>query len=299
MAPERHPRRVVFLGTPEAAVPSLHALAAGDFEVALVISQPDRRRGRGGAYSASPVKAAALDLNLKVSDTVEDVVGAASDLGVVVAYGEILRPYVLDAVPMVNVHFSLLPRWRGAAPVERALLAGDARTGVCVMEVVEALDAGGVHACQEVAIGPTTTAADLRAELAQVGADLLVRSLRAGLGRPTPQDGEVTYARKINAGELRLDWSRPAQELDRVVRVGGAWTTFRGRRLRVGRAVLHSGVAVAGPVGRLVVGDGAVRVVAEDGMLELLEVQPEGRALQSASAWVNGAHLTTEDGLGW
>lgn len=289
---------MAFLGTPSAAVPTLRALVHGGFEVALVVSQPDRRRGRGRAVSPSPVKAAALDLELSVSDRVDDVMDVGAELGVVVAYGEILRPRILDALRMVNVHFSLLPRWRGAAPVERALLAGDGRTGVCVMEVVEALDAGGVHACEEVAIGPSSTAADVRAELADVGADLLVRTLGAGLTEPMPQEGEVTYAKKIEAAELRLDWSRPGEELDRLVRVGGAWTTFRGRRLAVWRAHPVPDEEPTGPPGGLARADGQIRIATGAGALVLDEVQPEGRTRQSAWAWVNGAHLAPDERLG-
>ena len=151
----------------------------------------------------------------------------------VVAYGRIIKPHVLAALPMVNVHFSLLPRWRGAAPVERALLAGDDVTGVCIMAVEEGLDTGGVYARREVAIGPTTTADDLRRELVAAGTELLLDVLAHPLGEPEPQRGEVTYAEKLSPDDLALDWTRPADQLDRVVRVGGAWTTFRRRRLKV------------------------------------------------------------------
>lgn len=296
--PPRHPRRVAFLGTPDAAVPSLRALAASELEVALVVSRPDRRRGRGGATSPSPVKAAALELGLPVTDQVDEVAAAEVDLGVVVAYGRILRADLLDAVPMVNVHFSLLPRWRGAAPVERALLAGDPRTGVCVMEVVEALDEGGVHARAEVPIGPEATAAGLRAELADLGAELMVRTLTSGLGRPEPQEGEATYAAKITPDDLRLDWTRPAPELDRVVRVGGAWTTFRDARLRVWAATPTGGDAAAAGPGSVAVVDGAVVAATGAGALVLDEVQPEGRARQAARDWANGARLAPDDRLG-
>ncbi|QYG93078.1 methionyl-tRNA formyltransferase [Iamia sp. SCSIO 61187] len=295
--PPRHPRRLVFLGTPAASVPALRALVAAGFDIVLVISQPDRRRGRGGATSPSPVKAAALELGLAVTDRVEDAAAAGADLGVVVAYGEILRADLLAALPMVNIHFSLLPRWRGAAPVERALLAGDETTGVCIMEVVEALDAGGVHAVAEIPIGPDATAAELREELSEVGARLLVETLTAGLGEPTPQDGEPTYAKKIRPGDLFLDWSRPAAELHRVVRVGGAWTTFRGARLRVWEAHVDRAASGAEP-GAVRLVDGAVVVAAGDGHLVLDEVQPEGRGRVLGPAWANGARLADDEVLG-
>ncbi len=296
--PPHRPRRLAFLGTPEAAVPSLRALVAAGFDVALVVSQPDRRRGRGQATSPTPVKVAALELGLPVTDRTDDVLEAGVELGVVVAYGEILRASVLDAVPMVNVHFSLLPAWRGAAPVERALLAGEATTGVCVMEVVEALDAGGVHARAEVPITSTSTAGGLRAQLADVGAEVLVRTLEEGLGRPEPQVGEPTYAKKITSEDLHLDWTRPAVELDRVVRVGGAWTTFRDKRLRIWSAAGAEGDAAAVEPGLVDVTDGDVVVAAGTGGLVLREVQPEGKARQPAADWANGARLTPDDRLG-
>jgi methionyl-tRNA formyltransferase len=265
----------VFLGTPEMAVPPLRALVDAGFDVALVVSRADRRRGRGGAVSPSPVKAAALELGIPVTDSVDDALSVGADLGVVVAFGRIIKPHVLAALPMVNLHFSLLPRWRGAAPVERALLAGDAVTGVCVMDVEEGLDTGGTYACVEVPIGPGTTADELRSELVEVGARLLVDTLQAGLGEPAPQTGEPTYAAKVDPAELEIDWRRPSAEIDRLVRLGGAWTTFAGRRLKVWR----------------VAADGPVRVPTGDGELALVEVQPEGRARMDAGAWARGARV--------
>jgi methionyl-tRNA formyltransferase len=244
------------------------------------------------------VKAAALELGLAVTDQVDDARAVAADLGVVVAYGEILRADLLAALPMVNIHFSLLPRWRGAAPVERALLAGDDRTGVCIMEVVEALDAGGVHAVAEIPIGPDATAAELREELAELGARLLVETLEAGLGDPVPQEGEPTYAKKISAVDLRLDWVRPAVDLHRVVRVGGAWTSFRGRRLRITDAHVRPDDGRVVAAGTLRVADGTVAVATGDGELVLDEVQPEGKGRVLATAWANGARLGPGDVLG-
>ncbi len=282
--------RLVYLGSPEAAVPPLEALVAAGHDVVLVVSMPDRRRGRGGATSPTPVKAAAVALGLPVTDQLDDVLGVHADLGVVVAYGRILGPDLLAHLPMVNLHFSLLPRWRGAAPVERGLLAGDDRTGVCVMAVEEGLDTGGVYARAELPVGPTDTAAGLRAELARTGADLLVRTLADGLGEPEPQPAEgVTTARKITAEDLRVDWAAPAVLAGRQVRVGGAWTTFGGRRLKVLAAEVLAEVppdlAAAGPgtVGR----DAVVRC--GEGALRLVEVGPEGRRAMGAADWARGA----------
>ena len=243
------------------------------------------------------MKAAAGELGLPVTDRVDDVIGAAAELGVVVAYGRLIRPHVLAAVPMVNVHFSLLPRWRGAAPVERAILAGDDRTGVCIMALEEGLDTGPVYACEEVAIGPEESADELRDRLAALGTDLLIRLLSTGLPEPRPQEGEMTYAAKLEPAEHHLDWSRPAVELHRVVRLGDAWTLFRGKRLKVVRAR----VAPPGASPRLAPGEVEVDrmlVGTGDGAIELVEVQPEGRAPQAATAWRNGARLRPGERMG-
>lgn len=290
-----HPRRLVFLGTPAMAVPPLEALVGHGFDVALAVSRADKRRGRGGGLTPSPVKAAALALGVPVSHRVDDSLAVGADLGVVVAFGQIVRRPVLEVLPMVNLHFSLLPRWRGAAPVERALLAGDTVTGVCLMQLEEGLDTGPVFARAEVPIGPRTTAAELRAELVRVGTDLLVTQLAAGLRQPVPQEGEATYAAKVDPAELAIDWDRPAAELDRLVRVGGAYTTFRGQRLKVLAArPLPPETGATGVPGVL---DGP-RVTTGAGRLELLTVQPEGKAAMGVAAWRNGARLAEGERLG-
>jgi methionyl-tRNA formyltransferase len=279
--------RLAFLGSPPAAVPTLRALLDAGHDVALVVSGPDKRRGRGGARTPTPVKAAALEAGLPVTDRLEDVVDAGVELGVVVAYGRIIPASLLERVPMVNLHFSLLPRWRGAAPVERAILAGDDRTGVCVMDVAEGLDTGDVHAVAEVPIDDEITADALTDQLAELGARLLVDTLATGLDHGRPQSDEgVTYAHKITNEDRHLDWTQPAEQLRRVVRIGGAWTTFRGERLKV-----HA-VAPA-PAGERVPAPGVVQgavVGCGDGRaLQLVTVQPQGRAAMDAAAWANGA----------
>jgi methionyl-tRNA formyltransferase len=276
-----HPRRLVFLGTPDFAVPPLRALVDAGFDVALVVSRADARRGRGGHATPSPVKAAALELGLPATDRVDDVLDAGADLGVVVAFGRLIKPHVLAELPMVNIHFSLLPRWRGAAPVERAILAGDDRTGVDLMVVEEGLDTGGVYDRAEVAIGPDDTVDELRTRLTEAGTRLLVDNLTRGLGPPRAQQGEATYAHKIDPAELHIDWTQPAIAVHRLVRIGGAWTTFHGKRLKVWRTALD-------PVA------GTVAVPAGDGPLHLLEVQPEGKPRMPAAAWANGARWTGE-----
>lgn len=275
-------RRVAYLGTPELAVPPLTALVEAGFEVPLVVSRADTRRGRGGAHQPSPVKAAALALGLTVTDDLADLAGVDVDLGVVVAYGRIIPASVLDRLAMVNLHFSLLPRWRGAAPVERAILAGDPTTGVCLMAVEEGLDTGAVYRRDEVAIDPDESLDELRARLVDIGVAQLLDGLTNGLGEPEPQQGEPIHAPKITPEERRIDWTEGADEIHRRVRVGGAWTTFRDKRLKIHRTRTVEG---AGPPGSI---DGT-RVFASDGALELVEVQPEGRGRQDATSWRNGA----------
>ena len=231
----KHPpqtiRRIAYLGTPELAVPPLLALHEAGFEIPLVVSRADKRRGRGSGVSPSPVKAAALDLGIPVTTDVDAVLDVDADLGVVVAFGRLIKPHILDRLAMVNLHFSLLPRWRGAAPVERAILAGDEVTGVCVMALAEELDTGDVYRVEHVPIGDEQSLDELRAELVDVGTRLLVSALQDGLGVPTPQEGVPVYAAKIDRGELELDWNRAAVELNRIIRLGDAWTTDDGKRL--------------------------------------------------------------------
>jgi methionyl-tRNA formyltransferase len=262
--------------------------------VALVVSRADRRRGRKEEVTPSPVKAAAIELGLPVSERVDDVLDTGAELGVVVAFGRIIKPHVLERVPMINLHFSLLPRWRGAAPVERAILAGDTETGVCVMDVEEGLDTGGVYRCERLEIGSEETAAQLRERLVDAGTRMLVEvlgSLPDGLGVPQPQRGEPTYADKVTPEDLHLDWSRPAIELARLPRAGKAWTTFRGHRLLVLAARPSTSTAPPGVLDGVTVGTA-------DGGLELVEVQPEGRAAQPAASWRNGARPAPGERLG-
>lgn len=289
----------MFVGTPSLAVPPLLALHEAGFDIPLVVSRADARRGRRGDLEPSPVKAAALQLGIPTTDSVDDALGVGADLGVVVAFGRLIKPHVLDALPMVNTHFSLLPRWRGAAPVERALLAGDDVTGVCLMALDEGLDTGAVYEEARVTIEPDDTLDSLRTRLVQVGTEVLVRRLTEGLGEPVPQEGEPTYAEKITPAELCIDWSRPAAEVGRLVRLGGAWTTFRGKRLKVHSTLVAQAPAsddveaplAPGEVRGLTVGTG-------DGALDLVEVQPEGKGRQPAAAWRNGAQPAPGERLG-
>jgi len=288
--------RLAFLGSPPAAVVALEALVGAGHDVALVVSRRDTRRGRGPVPGPSPVKRAALDLGLAVTDRLDEVAAVGAELGVVVAYGRIVPGPVLEALPMVNVHFSLLPRWRGAAPVERAILAGDAETGVCLMRLEAGLDTGPVLGVERVAIEPGEHARTLTARLARTGAALLTAALAGGvdgLGPGEPQRGEPTYAAKIGPDELRLDWARPAAELERVVRLDRAWTTVHGERLRVLAARARPDAGDGAP-GTLL----GTAVVTGAGLLELLEVQPAGRRPTPAPAWRRGLRLEAGELLG-
>jgi len=291
--------RLAFLGSPEAAVTPLEALVRAGHDVSLVVSRRDARRGRGAGTGPSPVKRAAQRLGIEVSDRVDDVVEADVELAVVVAFGRLVPAWVLEAVPMLNMHFSLLPRWRGAAPVERAILAGDTETGVSIIRLDEGLDTGPVLAAERVAIGPHEHAGELTARLAGTGVRLLLDVLRAGpdgLPDGEPQRGEPSYAAKLDPAELRLDWGRSAIQLERVVRLDRAWTTFRGTRLRVLDARAQPGDRPGEPDDVGTIDGSAVRT--GDGRLELHTVQPAGRRAMPAAQWLRGARPAPGERLG-
>ncbi len=294
--------RLVFFGTPDAAVPALRALHAAGHDIASVVTQPDRRRGRGSEPSPSPVKVAAAELELPVltpersREVIDHVAASGAEIGVVVAFGQLLPEALLEAVPrgFLNVHFSLLPRWRGAAPVARAVLAADSETGVCIMALEAGLDTGPVYSRVVTPIGSHETAGELEARLVVLGTDLLVTTLPAiPMSVPTPQVGEPTYADKLTVEEFELDWELPATDLARMVRAGnprpGAWTNDHGKRLKVWRARALSASVDAAP--------GTVfahtRVATGEGSLELVEVQPEGKRMMAANAWLAGRREPT------
>lgn len=273
--------KIVYLGTPEMAVPPLQALHAAGHEIMLVVTRVDKKRGRGSALSPSPVKAAALELGIPVSHEPDDVLGAVADgaaLGVVVAYGRLIKPHILDEIPMINAHFSLLPRWRGAAPVERALLAGDGLTGVDIMRLEEGLDTGGIYAETVVPISRTATAAELRTELVDAACELLVKTLSEPLDvwidSAATQIGDTVYAAKFTKDEFEINWAQPIEQIDRLIRVGGAWTTFRNKRLKIHAADLV------------------------DGALVPTTVQPEGKGPMEFTAWRNGAQPNNDELFG-
>jgi methionyl-tRNA formyltransferase len=282
MTNERRP--LVFLGTPDAAATVLRALVAAGCEIHHVITRPDAKRGRGGALSPSPVKEAAIEAGLSVSHDLDWITNHADStmLGIVVAYGRIIPKDVLEIMPMINIHFSLLPRWRGAAPVERAILEGDDVTGVCIMDVEETLDTGAVYARAEMPISDVITASELTRDLSVLGAQLLVKTLNEGLGVPTPQSGEATYAAKITADDQRIDWNKSATDIVRTVRAVRAFTTVDGARLRIVEARLASEVVPNGHV------SATGCVGAGNGAVQLVTVQPEGKQAMDVDSWLRG-----------
>jgi methionyl-tRNA formyltransferase len=279
------------------AVGPLRALVAAGHDITLCITRPDRRRGRGGTVTPSPVKEAAVSLGIAVSHSIDDVAMSGADLAVVVAYGRIIPEGLLNLVPMVNLHFSLLPRWRGAAPVERAILAGDHETGVCVMRVEAGLDTGPVYARRVVPVDDEVDLPTLQRELVEVGSALLVETLArgvAGLPTPRPQQGEPTIAAKVTNEDLHLHWEESAVQLNRVVRLGRAWTSFRDHRLGIVKSRPNAEAVDQGLPGTLI----GASVVTGQGTLSLLEVQPESRSPMPAEDWLRGIRPTEGERLG-
>ncbi|ATX82546.1 methionyl-tRNA formyltransferase [Mariprofundus ferrinatatus] len=308
--------RIVFAGTPGFSVPCLEALIEADgVEVVGVVSQPDRKAGRGMKLTPSAVKQAAMDAGIDVitpdrlrdnSEALEWLRDKAPDFLVVVAFGMILpRPW-LDAASIapLNVHASLLPRWRGAAPIERSLLAGDPETGVCIMQMEEGLDTGGVYGCRKLPISETTTGSDLWFALAPLGAELLIEMLpkiAAGL-KPEPQpDAGVTYAAKISNEERIIDWSKPAAEIDRLVRCfsprPGVRTQLAGKWLKLIAGSVVTGAHNMLP-GQIVKVEGGLDIACGDKSLyRIRELQPEGKKAMAAVDFLRGAQLQKGDSL--
>jgi len=308
------PLRIVFFGTPDFAVPSLDTLLRSRHVVAGVVTQPDRPRGRGQRVSDSPVKRVALAAGVPVlqPDRLKDEAFLAglrawdADIGVVAAYGRILPAAVLEAPPLglVNVHASILPRHRGAAPVHRAVIAGDRETGVSIMRVVQALDAGGVFATAVRPISADDTSADVEHDLARLGAALLPQvldAIAAGTAAEAPQDeAAATYAHRLRKEEGLIDWRAPAVAVHNQVRGlqpwPMAWTFLDGRRLIIVRTRVASDAAGTGraPGSIVQVARDAFRVQTGSGLLDVLIVQPEGRRAMSARDFAAG-HLGAAD----
>ena len=302
--------RLIFMGTPDFAVPALDALVEAGHEVACAYTQPPRPAGRGKKDRPSPVqeRAEALGIpvrhpaSLKGAEAQAEFAALGADLAVVAAYGLILPQAVLDAPRRgcLNIHASLLPRWRGAAPIHRAVMAGDAETGVCIMRMEAGLDTGPVLLREAVPIAEGETTGEVHDSLAALGGRLIVEALaRLDDLTPEPQPEEgVTYAAKVDKAEAAVDWSRPAPEvawqINGLSPFPGAWTLHAGRRLRLLRAVAEEG---QGAPGAMLPGEG-LRVACGSGAIGVLELQPEGRGRLSAGDWLRGARLAAGERLG-
>jgi methionyl-tRNA formyltransferase len=307
--------RIVFGGTPDVAIPSLDALADSRHELVAAVTRPDAPSGRGKRLTASPVAQRAVELGIEVLKPQrprdEEFVGRltqiAPDCCPVVAYGALLPQRVLD-IPRhgwVNLHFSLLPAWRGAAPVQHAILAGDQITGATTFRIVLELDAGPIFATVTEPVRPDDTAGELLHRLSLSGARLLVDTLdgiQDGTLTPTPQpetDAQVSYASKIDVEDARIDWTQPADVVDRLVRAcapaPGAWTTFRGERFKINSARLSETVL---PPGVLEITKRSVRVGTGTRTLQLGEVQAQGKKPMTAADWARGVTFDTEPMLG-
>lgn len=305
--------RLAFMGTPEFAVKALAELVAAGHEVVCVYSQPPAPKGRGQILTPSPVHSFAESLGLPVRTpksmknpaAIAEFQALDIDACVVVAYGQILKKAVLDHPPLgcFNLHGSLLPRWRGAAPIQRAIMAGDSYTGVEVMRMSEGLDEGPIILSGRTEITIDDTSQTLHDKLAVLGASLLPVALAAierGGVQEKPQVGEPTYAKKITPEEARIDWDRPARELDFHIRglspFPGAWTTLQTARGDVRIKVLMSRLTdeQSGEVpGTLLLG--GLKVATGDGVLQLLRLQREGKSAQDAQDFLNGIGLTPGD----
>jgi len=296
--------RIVFMGTPDFAVPVLQTLLETQ-TVAGVVTQPDRPAGRGQTLRHSPVKQLALQAgvplyqpaSLRPPEAAEPIRAWAPEAIVVAAFGQILRPHILSLPPRgcINVHASLLPRWRGASPIHHALLAGDPETGISLMQMDAGLDTGPVYVQEAIPIRPDDTAETLHDRLAALGAEMIRRHLDdilAGRLVPQPQDGQAaTYAPMIKKEEGELDWQEPAIALERRVRAmtpwPGAYTWWQGERLRVHRARARADGPEA-PPGTVVRTRDAIVVTAGAGSLQLLQIQPAGGRVMAVEAFVNG-----------
>ncbi|MCX7443794.1 methionyl-tRNA formyltransferase [Corynebacterium sp. P7003] len=305
--------RLVFAGTPEPAVVALEKLLASDHEVLAVITRPDARRGRGRTLHPSPVAETATAHGVEVlkptslkPDTAEGrelrarLAELSPDCIPVVAYGNLVTADLLGAAPhgWVNLHFSLLPAWRGAAPVQAAIAAGDRETGAATFRIEEGLDTGPVFRTVTEPISPGDTADDLLTKLAHSGARLLVDTMDGiadGSLHPTPQSGEPSHAPKISKEDARIDWTATSAVIDRRIRAHtpapGAWTTLDGERMKIGPVLpTGDGASVSGVPGALrVTGDGVV-VGTGDGAVVLRQVQAPGKKMMAAMDWARGAH---------
>ncbi|MCU1675695.1 MAG: fmt [Frankiales bacterium] len=307
--------RLLFAGTPEVALPALDALLASRHEVLGVITRPDAPAGRGRTLTPSPVKQRALECGLEILTPAKPgepaflarLAEIAPDCIPIVAYGALVPPSALT-VPVhgwVNLHFSLLPAWRGAAPVQRAILAGDDITGASAFQLEAGLDTGPVFGVITEAVRPTDTSGDLLDRLARGGAGLLVATMdgiEAGTLVAVPQAADgVSHAAKLNPEDVRVDWAAPALHIDRLIRAGipapGPWTTHRDKRVKLGPVSLVPDAEPLGPGQLRLAGKADVFVGTGSGTVRLGDVRPEGKPVMAADAWARGVRLGEDDRL--
>ncbi len=314
--------RIVFMGTPDFAAAPLESLVKAGHDVCLAVTQPDRAKGRNKEPVPSPVKVCALShgipvfqpVKIKTPEAVEELKKANAELFVVAAYGQILSQEILD-IPergCINVHASLLPKLRGASPIQGAILNGDKETGVTVMQMDAGMDTGDMLACESVAISPGETAGTLFDKLAYLGADLLVRTLEGledGLVQPVPQDNALaTYTPLLKKEMGRADWMKTAEVLERECRAFSPWpglfTTFRGKKLGIGKADVlpaeKDGRENGNPVPGTILGTDSAGILVScgDGILRITELQLEGKKEMTAAAFLRGTPVKAGEKLG-
>ena len=308
MTDQEHKLRIIFAGTPDFSVPPLKALLASAHEVVAVYTQPDRPAGRGRKLAASPVKQLALEQgvpvyqpdNFKAEEDVDRLLALQADLMVVVAYGLLLPETVLNAprIGCINIHASILPRWRGAAPVQRAVLAGDAYSGVSIMQMEKGLDTGPVYLIRRLPLAVDETGGSLHDKLSALGAEALLQAL-PGIAEGTlpavAQDDQLsTYARKLDKQEAAIDWTKPAQEIERQVRAFNPWpvayTPYENANLRIWEAhALEGAGAAAGTV--MAAGREGIDVATGSGLLRITHLQMPGKRAMSAADFINSQQI--------
>jgi len=307
--------KIIFAGTPDFAATALQALLDSEHEICAVYTQPDRPAGRGRKLTASPVKALSLQheipvhqpLSLKDEDEQKILAGYEADLMVVVAYGLLLPKAVLDTPRLgcINIHASLLPRWRGAAPIQRAIQSGDRETGVTIMQMDVGLDTGDMLYTVTTPIASNDTAASLHDRLAQLGADAVLQAigqLQQGTARPVKQDDDqANYALKLDKAEAEIDWAMPASDIDRLVRAFNPWpvaqTAFEGNKLRIWQAKPMNETTQASPGSVIEASKHGIDVATGDGVIRLLQLQKAGSKAMDAAAFLNGHPELKEGGV--
>lgn len=295
-------RNIVFLGSSPTSASILSGLIQVNAPIVQVVTREKKRRGRGSQLVSTPVEEIASEAGIECIYSLDDLC-VEIDFGIVVAFGKIIPPRILDKIPMVNIHFSLLPKYRGAAPVERAVINGDSHTGVSLMEVANELDAGRVFDSYEIEISKSESIDEIMTRLGERGLQILMGHMaqigetftfsKNSLGEPKPQEGEASYAPKIDKSELKINLNDDIEHIQNLTRLGRAWLEFGGERLRIDKSAVANERLCAFmqnfPVGSIVNLDNRILTKAQTGVLELLEVTPSGKRRMDATSWYRGA----------